>query len=57
MSVLRRFLACESGATAIEYSLIAGIIGLGILTGAQTLHNAIEAKYVATSAGVANIGN
>jgi pilus assembly protein Flp/PilA len=57
MSILRRFMACESGATAIEYALIAAIIGLGILTGAQTLHNAIEAKYTATSAGVAAIPN
>jgi pilus assembly protein Flp/PilA len=57
MSILRRFLACETGATAIEYALIAGIIGLGILSGAQVLHNAIELKYTDAANGVANISN
>ncbi len=56
MKILRRFLACESGATAIEYALIAAVIGLGILTGAQTLKNATDAKYrgVATSVNAIN---
>lgn len=32
MSVIRRFVRDESGATAIEYALIAGILFLGIVT-------------------------
>ncbi len=52
LKLVRRFLADQSGATAIEYALIAAVIGLGILAGAQTLHNAIEAKYVGAAANV-----
>jgi pilus assembly protein Flp/PilA len=44
-SLFQRFVADESGATAIEYALIAAVIGLGILSGAQTLKTAINAKY------------
>ena len=32
MSLIRRFLACRGGATAIEYALLAGLIGLAIIT-------------------------
>jgi pilus assembly protein Flp/PilA len=52
MKLFRRFLACDRGATAIEYALIAAVIGLGILTGAQTLKNAVDAKYQNVSSGV-----
>jgi pilus assembly protein Flp/PilA len=51
-SLLQRFMGDETGATAIEYSLLAGIIGLGILVGARTLHLAIEARYVSVAADV-----
>jgi pilus assembly protein Flp/PilA len=34
----------EDGATAIEYALIAGLIGLAIITGAQTLGKNINKK-------------
>jgi pilus assembly protein Flp/PilA len=56
MKLLRRFMTNEDGATAIEYALIAAVIGLGILTGAQTLKNATHAKYtgVATSVNAIN---
>jgi pilus assembly protein Flp/PilA len=55
-SLFTRFVKDESGATAIEYALIAAVIGLGILTGAQTLKTAINAKYsgVSTSLNSAN---
>jgi len=33
--LVRRIWANETGATAIEYSLIAGIISLAVITGAQ----------------------
>jgi pilus assembly protein Flp/PilA len=32
-----RFVKDESGATAIEYGLIAAIVGVGIITGLQAL--------------------
>jgi pilus assembly protein Flp/PilA len=56
MKLLRRFMTNEDGATAIEYALIAAVIGLGILTGAQTLKNATHAKYtgVSTNLNAAN---
>jgi pilus assembly protein Flp/PilA len=55
-SLFTRFIRDESGATAIEYALIAAVIGLGILTGAQGLKNAINSKYstLSTDLGTAN---
>lgn len=41
---LRRFVRNESGATAIEYSFIAVLIALAIITGARSLGNTIGAK-------------
>lgn len=35
--LIRRFLSNESGATAIEYGLIAGLIAVGIVVGATAL--------------------
>lgn len=35
----------RSGATAIEYALIAGIISLGIIAGAGTLGAAVQTTY------------
>ncbi|MCL4768379.1 MAG: Flp family type IVb pilin [Hyphomicrobiaceae bacterium] len=37
MNLFARFLKDESGATAIEYGLIAALIGIGIITAATTL--------------------
>ncbi len=44
-SLFSRFVKDESGATAIEYALIAGIIGLGIALGANNFKNAMNAKF------------
>ena len=52
-SLFNRFVQDESGATAIEYGLIAAVIGLGILIGATTLKNAINAKYSTLSTDLA----
>lgn len=52
-SLFNRFVKDESGATAIEYGLIAAVIGLGILVGATTLKNAINAKYGTLSTDLA----
>lgn len=40
----------ETGATAVEYGLIAALIALAIITGAGALGNAINSKF-------SNIGN
>lgn len=45
MSLLRAFLADESGATAIEYALIAAGIGIAILTAVNALGTAISSKF------------
>jgi pilus assembly protein Flp/PilA len=46
---LKSFIQDESGATAIEYALIAAVLGIGILAGAQNLKGAVDAKL--TGAG------
>ncbi|WP_442579953.1 Flp family type IVb pilin [Mesorhizobium sp. ASY16-5R] len=40
-----RFVKDESGATAIEYGLIAALIALAIIVGAGTLGNTLNAKF------------
>lgn len=37
MNLLNKFAKCESGATAIEYGLIAALIGVSIITIVQTV--------------------
>ena len=44
-NVISRFIRDESGATAIEYGLIAALIALAIITGAGALGNSINAKF------------
>ncbi|ADV15037.1 MULTISPECIES: Flp family type IVb pilin [Mesorhizobium] len=44
-NLIARFVKDESGATAIEYGLIAALIALAIITGAGTLGNALNAKF------------
>lgn len=40
-----RFLKDESGATAIEYGLIAALIAVAIIAGATTLGTTLNAKF------------
>ena len=53
--MLHRFASDESGATAIEYGLIAALIGVLIITAAMTLGDAVLAMfdYVRDNAGAA----
>lgn len=44
--LLARFAKDESGATAIEYALIAAGIGIVIITGVNTLGNTINGKFI-----------
>nr|WP_321445848.1 Flp family type IVb pilin [uncultured Cohaesibacter sp.] len=41
MKLFARFMKDESGATAIEYALLAGLIGVGIVTAAGNLKTSI----------------
>lgn len=42
MNIFARFLKDESGATAIEYGLIAALIAVGIIAAATTLGNGLS---------------
>jgi pilus assembly protein Flp/PilA len=49
MKTLVRFLRCETGATAIEYGLIAAGISIGIVAIVNGLGTALNVKYTAVS--------
>jgi pilus assembly protein Flp/PilA len=51
MTLLSRFAACQSGATAIEYSLIGGLIGLAIIAAAQSVGNELKVPFQEVEAG------
>jgi len=50
-NLVKRYIDDESGATAIEYGLIAALIAIAIIGGARTLGASINSKFaeVATS--------
>ena len=54
-NLVSRFLNDESGAAAIEYALIAGLIALAIVVGAGALGQALGTKFqnISTSNGIA----
>jgi Flp pilus assembly protein, pilin Flp len=43
--IFARFLKDESGATAIEYGLIAALISVALITGATTLGTALDTQF------------
>jgi pilus assembly protein Flp/PilA len=45
LTKLKSFAICESGATAIEYGLIAGLIGVVIITAVGRVGNNISVKF------------
>lgn len=45
LSILKKFYNDESGATAIEYALLAGVIGVGIIAAADNLVPKIDALF------------
>ena len=47
MSSIKLFLADESGATAIEYGLIAALLSVVIITTLTSLGSSLDATYVA----------
>ncbi len=44
-NIFARFVKDESGATAIEYGLIAALIALAIMVGAGAVGNSLGAKF------------
>ena len=53
-NLIARFVKDESGATAIEYGLIAALIALAIMVGASSLGTALNAKFSAIATAVNN---
>lgn len=43
--IFARFMKDESGATAIEYGLIAALISVALITGATALGSALDSKF------------
>lgn len=55
-ALLKRFKNDQSGATAIEYGLIAALIALAIMVGAGQLGGAIDQKFKDIAATLAGAG-
>ena len=53
-NIFARFVKDESGATAIEYGLIAALIALAIMAGAGLVGNALDEKFQAIATGLEN---
>ena len=53
-NLIARFVKDESGATAIEYGLIAALIALAIMVGATSLGGALNTKFAAIATAVNN---
>lgn len=47
--VFQDFISDENGATAIEYALMAALLGISIIIGGKQVGDAINAKFVCTS--------
>ncbi|MEO9613768.1 MAG: Flp family type IVb pilin [Nitratireductor sp.] len=51
-----RFVKDESGATAIEYGLIAALIAVAIMAGAGALGTSLDSKFTELSTTLDNAG-
>lgn len=56
-NLIARFVKDESGATAIEYGLIAALIALAIMVGAGALGNSINNQFMAIGSTLENSVN
>jgi len=54
---LIRFLTDESGATAIEYSLMLGLVVLAIVGSIELLSNSLSNMYLFVSSNVTSVVN
>ncbi len=52
MKTLKKFVKCESGATAIEYGLIAALIGVSIVTIVQSVGTEVKGTFEGVEAGL-----
>lgn len=51
-NLVKNYMNDESGATAIEYGLIAALIGVAIITGAKSLGTELNSKFDTISKNV-----
>ena len=51
-TLVTKFLKDESGATAIEYGLIAALIAVAMIVGARSVGGAVNAKFANVAARV-----
>ena len=56
-NLVARFVKDESGATAIEYGLIAALIALAIMVGATALGSALNAKFKSIASTLNSAGS
>lgn len=52
MKTLARFFVCEAGATAIEYSMIAALIAIGIISAVQGIGNEVKVPFEDAEVGL-----
>lgn len=51
-NLVTRFIKDESGATAIEYGLIAALISVALIAGAKAIGEGLDTKFQAVSTAV-----
>ena len=56
MNLINKLLSDESGAAAIEYGLIAGLIAVVIIAGATTLGGTLNTLFTTVSSTLAGVG-
>jgi pilus assembly protein Flp/PilA len=56
MKFLAKFAKCESGATAIEYGLIAALIGVAIITAVTNVGTEISTTFGKVETGLKGTG-
>ena len=54
MQILRDFLRCERGTTAIEYGLIAALVAVGMLVGLRALGEGNSSSWGNTAGKLSN---
>ena len=57
MRILKQFLQCRKGATAIEYGLIAALIAVVTIAGLTVLGTNLNAKFNTIASNVQNAGS
>ena len=57
MRQLRLYMCGHAGATAVEYALLAGLLGLAIIAGATVIGQAVNNMFINQEAAVITSGS